>query len=186
MHGASVSDPRSRASELLAMKEILNEPGYLHVLLNHLPIIGGAMGGLALFVALILRSRPAQITALILVFVAAASAWPVFVTGESAYKPIRGIVDDEGSDWLDEHMDRAEKTIFAFYLLAAVALAGLLVPRKWPATATPLAVVSFALSLLCFALAAYVAQAGGRVRHTEFRSSYPAAHSEDTTPHREH
>lgn len=168
------------------LDEILNKPGYLHVLLNHLPIFGTAMGALALFMSLVLRSRPAQITALIVVFVASASAWPVLVTGQQAYKPIRGLVDDEGSDWLDEHMDRAEKTIYAFYLLAAVSLAGLFAPRKWPRTATPFAITSFALSLFCFALAGYIAQPGGRIRHSEFRPAHPSEHSETETPHHEH
>ena len=71
-------------------------------------------------------------------------------------------------------MDRAEKTICAFYLLAAVALAGLLAPRKWPRSATPLALASLALSLLCFGLGGYIAQAGGRVRHPEFRPRHSA------------
>ena len=167
--------------------EILHKPGYLHVLLNHLPIFGTALGALALLVALVLRSRPAQITALVVVFVGSASAWPILVTGQQAYKPIREMVDDDGSDWLDEHMARAENTIYAFYLLAAVALAGLAAPRKWPRAATPLATTSFGLSLLCFGLAAYIAQAGGRVRHTEFRPEHPPQNSDsDLTHHHEH
>ncbi len=161
----------------------LLEPGYLHVLLNHLPIFGTALGALALLVALGLRSRPAQITALVVVLVASASAWPVLVTGQQAYKPIRGLTDDDGSDWLDMHMDRAEKTIYAFYFLAAVALAGLLAPRKWPRSATPLALASLALSLLCLGLGGYIAQAGGRVRHPEFR---PEHHPALNPPHHEH
>ena len=168
------------------LREILGQPGYLHVLLNHLPIFGTALGALALGVALGLRSRPAQITALVVVLVASASAWPVLVTGQQAYKPIRGLTDDDGSDWLDMHMDRAEKTICAFYLLAAVALAGLLAPRKWPRSATPLAVTNFALSLLCFGLAGYIAQAGGRVRHPEFRPEHQPAPSPSNPPHHEH
>jgi hypothetical protein len=164
----------------MMLEEILSKPGYLHILINHLPIIGTAMGALALLVALLLRSRPAQITALVVVFVAASSAWPVFVTGQQAYKPVRGLVDDAGSDWLDEHMDRAEKTIYAFYLLAVVALAGLIAPHWWPRTATPLAIASGALSLVCFALAGYIAQPGGRVSHPEFRPAKLQEHAANT------
>ena len=76
---------------------------HLHVLLNHLPVIGLTMGILALGLALVLRSRPAQIVALVLVFISAGSAWPVNFTGQRAYKTIRGLTDDEGTDWLDAH-----------------------------------------------------------------------------------
>ena len=167
------------------LHDILTKPGYLHLLLNHLPIIGLALGALALGVALVLRSRPAQITALVVVFTAAASAWPVLASGQQAYKPIRGLVDDAGSDWLDLHMERAEKTIYAFYLLAAVALTGLVAPRRWPRTAGPLAVASLALTLLCLGVGGYIAEAGGRIRHPEFRSSEPPAPSISEPHHHE-
>src|SRR6516164_2255078 len=124
--------------------DLLRKPEYLHVLLNHLPIYGTILGALALAISLVLRSRAAQITALILTLIAGASAYPVFVTGQRAYKTIRGQSDDAGADWLDEHMDRAEKTIGAFYFLALLALAGLVVAIKWPKSALPLAVLTLA------------------------------------------
>ena len=106
--------------------DLLKKPEYIHVVLNHLPIYGTILGALALAISLILRSRASQITALTLTLIAGGSAYPVFVSGQRAYKTIRGLSDDAGADWLDEHMDRAEKTIGAFYLMAALAAAGLL------------------------------------------------------------
>src|SRR5271166_6969635 len=133
--------------------ELLKKPEYIHVVLNHLPIYGTIFGALALAISLILRSRAAQITALILTLIAGASAYPVFVTGQRAYKTIRGVSDDDGDDFLDEHMDRAEKTIGAFYLLAALAIAGLLVPIKLPKSSFPLAVLTLVVAILCFGIA---------------------------------
>ena len=118
-----------------------------------------------------LRSRAAQITALILTLIAGASAYPVFVTGQRAYKTIRGMADDTGADALDEHMDRAEKTIGTFYFLAALAAAGLLLPIKWPKSAFPLATLTLVIAIFCSGIAVYIAQPGGRVRHPEFRPS---------------
>jgi len=151
--------------------ELLKKPEYIHVVLNHLPIYGTIFGALALAISLILRSRAAQITALILTLIAGVSAYPVFVTGQRAYKAIRGVSDDDGADLLDEHMDRAEKTIGAFYLLAALAIAGLLVPIKLPKSSFPLAVLTLVVAIFCFGIAVYIAQPGGRVRHPEFRPS---------------
>jgi dolichol kinase len=151
--------------------DILRKPEYIHVVLNHLPIYGTILAAIALAVSLLLRSRAAQITALILTLIAGVSAYPVFVTGQRAYKTIRSISDDAGSDWLDEHMERAEKTIGAFYFLAVLAIASLIVPIKWPISAVPLMALTLAVAILCSGLAVYIAQAGGRVRHSEFRPS---------------
>jgi hypothetical protein len=149
--------------------DLLKKPEYIHVVLNHLPIYGTILGALALAISLMLRSRASQITALILTLIAGISAYPVFVSGQRAYKTIRGLSDDAGADWLDEHMDRAEKTIGAFYFLATLAVAGLLVPIKWPKSAFPLAVLALVVTILCSGIAVYIAQPGGRVRHPEFR-----------------
>jgi hypothetical protein len=165
--------------------DLLNKPEYIHVVLNHLPIYGTILGALALTVSLILRSRAAQITALVLTLIAGASAYPVLLTGQRAYKTIRAVSDDAGADWLDEHMDRAEKTVGAFYFLAALAIAGLLVPIKWPKTSFPLAVVTLVVAIACSGIAIYIAQAGGRVRHAEFRPTEDPSPSPETHHHNE-
>lgn len=163
--------------------DLLKKPEYIHVLLNHLPIYGTILAALALAISLILRSRAAQITALILTLIAGVSAYPVFVSGQRAYKTIRGLSDDDGAQSLDEHMDRAEKTIAAFYFLALLAAASLLVPIKWPKSAFPLAALTLAAAILCSWIAVYIAIPGGRVRHPEFRpaeTSSPASESDHT------
>jgi hypothetical protein len=150
--------------------DLLKRPEYVHVLLNHLPIFGTMLGALALAISLMLRNRAAQITALILTLIAGASAYPVLVTGQRGYKAVRTISDDAGADALDEHMDRGEKTIGAFYVLAASALSGLLIPIKWPKSALSLTAVTLVLAVVCSVIAVYIAQPGGQIRHPEFRT----------------
>jgi hypothetical protein len=53
--------------------DLLQKPEYIHVLLNHVPIYGTILGALALAISLVLRSRAAQITALIITLVAGAA-----------------------------------------------------------------------------------------------------------------
>ena len=165
--------------------DLLQKPEYIHVVLNHLPFYGAILGALATAVSLVLRSRAAQVTALVITLIAGASAYPVLVTGQRAYKTIRSMADDAGAEALDEHMDRAEKTIGAFYFLAVLALAGLLVPIKWPKAGLPLAAVTLAVAVICSGIAVYIAQAGGQVRHAEFRpSETPTPASESDHQHK--
>ncbi|HZC35935.1 MAG TPA: hypothetical protein VE242_09995 [Chthoniobacterales bacterium] len=163
--------------------DLLKKPEYIHVVLNHLPIYGTILAAFALAVSLLLRSRAAQIVALLLTLIAGASSYPVFVTGQRAYKPIRSVSDDAGADWLDEHMERAEKTIGAFYVMGALALVGLLAPVKWPRSGAPLVVLVLLAAVLCSGVAVYIAQAGGRVRHPEFRSSESPTQSPEAHHH---
>src|SRR5260370_24750559 len=164
---------------------ILKRPEYIHVMLNHLPIYGTILGALALAISLVLRSRAAQITALILTLIAGVSAYPVFVSGQRAYKTIRGMSDDAGADALDEHMDRAEKTIGAFYFMAVLALAGLLVPIKWPKAGLLLAAVTLAVTVICAGIAISIGQLGYRIPHPEFLPSETLTPYSETHHHDE-
>lgn len=153
----------------------LGNPAYRHLLLNHLPILGLAAGALALFFAFFLRSRAAQVPALLVILVMAASAFPVYESGEQAYKQIRRVADDTGVDWLDTHMDRADQGVRAFYALAGLTLVALVLPIKWPRTGTPLAAVVLLASAACIGVGGWIAQAGGPIMHAELRPAAPAA-----------
>jgi dolichol kinase len=151
----------------------LQQPEYVHVLLNPLPVYGLAIGLIGLIVALCLRSRRAQMTALTLILIAAASAWPVVYFGEEAYDRVLAMADSDGEAWLKAHEQRADKLEYVFYALALLAAAAIFVPKKWPAAATPLAVATLILALLSLGAGGYIAYAGGKIRHREFRTAPP-------------
>src|SRR5436853_7834106 len=98
----------------------LRQPEYIHVLINPLPIYGLAMGLLGLVIAFFLKSRPAQVVALIIVLICAASAWPVFVFGKQAKDRVLSMENEEGQSWLEEHEDRREGSIWFLSGLAVV------------------------------------------------------------------
>lgn len=151
----------------------LQQPEYIHVLLNPLPVYGLAIGVIGLIVALILRSRRAQITALVLIVIAAASVWPVVHYGEEAYDRVLSMADSDGEAWLKAHEHRAEKLEYLFYALALLAVAAIVIPKKWPAVATSLAVATLIVALVSLGAGGYIAYAGGKIRHREFRTGPP-------------
>ena len=161
----------------------LKNPDYMHTLLNPLPVYGLSMGVLALCIGLLFRNRTATVAALVLIFVSGFAAWPVYYFGEEAYDRVKAMSDPIGAQWLDEHMARAEKLIYIFYVLAGGALAGILAPLKWPRTAFPLAVGVLVLGALNLGLGGWISYAGGHVRHPEFRFEPPPMAKSDGHTH---
>ena len=148
----------------------LRQPEYIHVLLNPLPVYGLLVGWVGLLIALLQRSRRAQIATLTLVLLSSVSAWPVSEFGEQGYDRVLSMTDDDGQAWLDEHMHRAQNLIWIFYALAALSAIALAVPIKWPNSSVPLALAVVLLGMVTLGTGAYIAYAGGRVRHREFRN----------------
>ena len=151
----------------------LRQPEYIHVLINPLPIYGLVMGWTGLIIAVVLKSRRAQIATLLLVLISSASAWPVFEFGEQGYDRVLAMTDEDGHAWLDEHKDRAEDLIYVFYALAVLSAAAIAVPIKWPKSAAALVVAVILLGAVTLGTGGYIAYAGGRIRHREFRNVPP-------------
>jgi len=159
------------------MFDHLSNPEYLHVLLNPLPVYGLAVGVLAMAIALVTRARAARVTALAIVFVSAFSAWPVYHYGQKAIDRVLPLADADGARWLEEHERRGEKLIYVFYAVAALAAAAVLAERFAPRAALPLAIATTILATGTLAAGGYIATAGGRIRHREFRYVLPPEES---------
>lgn len=162
------------------------KPEYLHAISNHVLVIGVGLGIFALVIALFLRSRQAQIVALAVILLSASAAYPVLFLGQQAYKSVRGIADEPGQDWLDNHMERAESAIYIYYALMLVTGGALAVPKWKPKTAVPLALATLALAAASMGVGGWISYAGGRVRHPEFREGSPPTAVEGRHQHANH
>lgn len=161
------------------MLDHLRNPEYLHVLLNPLPVYGLAVGLLGLIIALLARSSAARVAALAIVFVSAISAWPVYHYGEAGYDRVLAMADNDGRKWLDEHERRAEQLIYVFYGVAALAAAAIVSERFAPRAAFPLAIATALLAAATLGIGGYIASAGGRIRHREFRYVLPPENAKE-------
>ncbi len=155
---------------IASLTQDLSQPEYVHVLINPLPVYGLAVAMLGLVIALVQRSRGAQIAMLILIVFCGAIAWPVVHFGEEGYDRVLSLTDDQGGTWLKAHAQRADHFVWFFYGLAAFALVAIFAPRKWPRAALPLALAMLLFSGVVLGMGGYIAYAGGRIRHREFRN----------------
>jgi len=151
----------------------LRQPEYIHVLLNPLPVYGLLISLIGLLIALIFKSRRAQIVTLLLVFISSASAWPVYEFGQQGYDRVLSMTDQDGEAWLDEHRERGEDLIWIFYALVALSAIAIAAPIKWPKSSMPLAIAVILVGAVTLGSGVYIAYAGGRVRHREFRNELP-------------
>jgi hypothetical protein len=156
---------------------VLRQPEYIHVLINPLPVYGLGLGLIGLIIALLLRSRPAKIATLTIVLISAASAWPVYEFGEQGYDRVLSMTDDDGRAWLDEHRDRAEDLIYFFYGLAGLTGVAIAAPMRWPKSSVGLAIAVLLVGAAVLGMSGYIAYAGGKIRHREFRNEPPPAKS---------
>ncbi|HAZ66223.1 MAG TPA: hypothetical protein DCY41_05645 [Opitutae bacterium] len=147
-------------------------PLHLHLLSNHIPVIGGALGLVTLVGALILRSTVAIRTALIVATLATATTPIVDWSGEEAEERLEhsSILDAAGKKWMDIHEDRAETAVGALLVACGLCLAALAVGAWRPAWLVPIALVAAVALAVGLGLGAWAGSAGGQIRHSEIRS----------------
>ena len=147
-------------------------PVHLHLMLNHLPVVGTLFAFFLLGLAIFKRSDEMKKVGLGAFAVIAALAIPAYLTGESAEELAEKLPGVMGV--IDPHEDVAKIAFALILATGAVALSGLVVLR---AKAVPqlFAVSVLALSLAATGALAWTANLGGKIRHTELRSDTPPA-----------
>ena len=141
---------------------------HLHLIVNHLPIVGIPLAAILVAWGLFRKSRDVLRASLGLAIAMAAATYPVFLTGEPAEEAI------DNTTWVDEvaverHEERAESALIVVLLtgaLAAVALWQLRGNREITIV-MPVFVLSALLASAGFL--AWTALEGGKIRHTEIR-----------------
>jgi uncharacterized membrane protein len=147
---------------------------HLHLILNHVPVVGVVFAGLLLGTALWHRSAQFQRVALVMMVSSALVAVPVYLTGEGAEEAVERIAGISETA-IDRHADAAGASAVAIAILGGLALVGALVFRK--PTGVPKVFVAglLALALMTTGLFAWTGYLGGQIRHTELGSSAAAA-----------
>jgi formate hydrogenlyase subunit 3/multisubunit Na+/H+ antiporter MnhD subunit len=147
-------------------------PAHIHLLINHLPIIGSFLCLPVLLVVMLRRKETAtMLAAAILLSVVGIGAVGALRTGEPAEEQVEDL-PGVSEPWIGEHEERAETaTIFAVVTaLAGLGVLGLSMRQK----ETPLWASGVLLlgSTLTAATMAWTGSAGGPIRHSEIRSDY--------------
>ncbi len=153
---------------------------HLHLLLNHIPTIGGAAALVLLLVAFARKSDDLKRIALEASYVVALLTFPAYLSGVGAQQSLLE-QPDVSQVYVDAHWDAAVFS-FAFLQLAGAlswfALWKYRRSSRWPTTTITTVVV---LSVLAFAASARTASLGGEIRHPEILAEVQAP-ADDAAP----
>jgi putative copper export protein len=140
----------------------------LHLMLNHLPVMGTLFSLLLLAWSLIRRSAEIQKLALAIALLAGLSSVPAYLTGEPAEEVIEHMAGVDEA-YIEEHESMGKFALWcgvALGVVAAAALAaGIRNPRWLPAGTA----ITLLASVLVFGVMGYTAHLGGQIRHPEIR-----------------
>ena len=155
---------------------------HIHLMLNHIPVLGTVFGLALLAWGLWRRNDPLQRAALFTFVAVAIVAIPVYLTGEPAEAVVENLVGTAETA-IEAHEEAALLSFIAMEVLGALALAALALSRT---RFNPALVVrgALAVALLTGGLMAWTANLGGRIRHGELRAA-GAGQSDELERHRE-
>ncbi len=147
---------------------------HLHLVLNHVPVIGMLLALALMFAAAVRRSEELKRVSLALLVVFALIAIPVFFTGEPAEDVVEHLPGVSKAA-ISQHEGAAEIALAGMEVVGALALVGLLLYRRAPATPRWFFTVAVLLAIVVAGLMARTANLGGQIRHTEVSGSAPPA-----------
>jgi len=141
---------------------------HLHLLINHLPVIGAVIALALLAVAIARRSDELARVTFWLYAALGAAAVAVYLTGEPAEDGVERLAGVSKA-MIEQHEEVALVATIAMGVAGALALLAVFMFRR---RALPRRIVGtgMAVALLITGLMGYTANLGGKIRHTEIRS----------------
>ena len=143
---------------------------HIHLLINHLPIIGSLLGALVLIHGIGTRSEQTKIAAYYIFILSAIGATIAYFTGEAAEESvenIQGVLETS----IEQHEDIAIFALISLSLLGLISIIGTYAIYAKMFWSNAFAYLILALSILSFAIAARTGYLGGQIRHTELHTT---------------
>ncbi|MDQ2885719.1 MAG: hypothetical protein M3Y39_06500 [Chloroflexota bacterium] len=142
---------------------------HLHLLLNHIPILGSIFITVLFIVALIYRNTFLQKVLLWSLVVVALFTAATYLTGNGAEQAVQGL-PGVSEDILHLHESVAKVGLALMFVTGVIALAGALFYSFKPKLPRLLLVLVLSILLLNSGVFVYIGYLGGQIHHPEIRS----------------
>ena len=150
---------------------------HLHLLVNHVPVLGILFGLLLLVAALWRGSTELTRTSLVVFVLTALAAVLVYLTGEPAEDAVEGVAGVTRG-LIGRHEDAALAATIGLATLGLFSLGGLAGFRRLARIPRWFTSSSLLLALVAAGMIGWAANLGGQIRHTEIRAGAPAPTAE--------
>jgi uncharacterized membrane protein len=147
---------------------------HLHLMLNHIPLLGLVFGAALLAYGLWRGAEDVQKASLGLLAVAGLSAIAVYLTGEPAEEVVEGLAG-VSHDAIEAHEEWGLYALVAGIATGALALGALLLGWVRERLGRGAVVLTLVLALLASGLIGYTANLGGKISHPELRGETVSA-----------
>lgn len=141
---------------------------HIHLILNHIPVIGIPVALAFLVYGIYVKNQPSQRFSLLVLIGLAAIVLPVYFTGEPAEEVIEHMPGFAES-FIGAHEDAAMFSLILTLLTGAAAFVAFWF-QKDPNKSRWLNFVVLGIAIVAVLSLLYTANLGGKVRHTELRS----------------
>lgn len=141
---------------------------HIHLLLNHIPILGSVFGVIVLIVGLISNAANFKRLGLGTLVVAALFAIPVYLTGEPAEEAVEQLNIKESV--IEAHEEAGELAFWGIIAVGGLALVTLLWEVINRVQIKGMHYLILVLGLVVSGYMGYVGNLGGKIRHTEIRA----------------
>jgi uncharacterized membrane protein len=159
---------------------------HLHLILNHIPVIGLWFSIIVLAIGLIKKSEDIKKVALMLFVALAIITIPTYRTGEPAEELVEHL-PGVSHDLIEEHEEAAGLAATVVTLVGVLALFGIIRARRGGTIPSWVVMASLVLSLIGGGMMGWTSHLGGQVRHTEARPGFqPPPEGPGTEQHEHH
>lgn len=155
---------------------------HLHLVLNHIPVLGTVFGLLLLAFATWKNSADTKRAALGLFSLAAMAAIPTYLTGEPAEDVVEGLPGVLAA-LVERHEEAAGVALAGVLVLGVAAVVGLVFFRQSRQMPRWYSMLVLSCALVVSGLLGWAASIGGQIRHTEIQSGAVTAVSQVQTAH---
>ena len=147
---------------------------HLHLLLNHLPILGTVFGLLILAGGFFLKNNTVKRTALGMFVLSALFAIPAYLTGEGAEEVVENL-PGVSENLMETHEELAGIFLWMVGVLGLFSLVTFYFDFKSKKIAPTLYALTFVAAIGTLVFAQKVGSSGGEIRHTEIRTTATAS-----------
>lgn len=142
---------------------------YVHLLINHIPVLGTVFGTLLLVFGMVKRNEAIKRVSLGIFVIIAVATVPVYLTGEPAEEIVEHLPGVE-EPIIEEHEESALIAFIAVGILGVAVLGLLWRYRRTDTIPKRFVITALILSIVVCGLMAWTADLGGKIRHPEIRS----------------